>query len=139
MIQIPNNNSSKINNQCSTLDIFPTILDLANISKNDINFQGKSLFSLQENNNESRDIFVETGGLYGPWPSPEKHNVFCVKSNGKKLIFNETPETWEFYNLIKDPNEQNNLYDVNLQDVKVLKKLLIKFLKNNNVDSVLIN
>ena len=139
MIQIPNNNSSKINNQCSTLDIFPTILDLANISKNDINFQGKSLFSLQENNNESRDIFVETGGLYGPWPSPEKHNVFCVKSNGKKLIFNETPETWEIYNLIKDPNEQNNLYDVNLQDVKVLKKLLIKFLKNNNVDSVLIN
>ena len=97
------------------------------------------MFSLQENNNESRDIFVETGGLYGPWPSPEKHNVFCVKSNGKKLIFNETPETWEFYNLIKDPNEQNNLYDVNLQDVKVLKKLLIKFLKNNNVDSVLIN
>ena len=77
MIQIPNNNSSKINNQCSTLDIFPTILDLANISKNDINFQGKSLFSLKENNNESRDIFVETGGLYGPWPSPEKHNVFC--------------------------------------------------------------
>ena len=139
MIQIPNNNSSKINNQCSTLDIFPTILDLANISKNDINFQGKSLISLQENNNESRDIFVETGGLYGPWPSPEKHNVFCVKSNGKKLIFNETPETWEFYNLIKDANEQNNLYDVNLQDVKVLKKLLIKFLKNNNVDSVLIN
>jgi arylsulfatase A-like enzyme len=139
MIQIPNNNNLEINNQCSTLDIFPTILDLANISKNDINFQGKSLLPLQENNNESRDVFVETGGLYGPWPSPEKHNVFCVKSNGKKLIFNETPETWEFYDLIKDPNEQNNLYDVTLQDVKVLKKLLIKFLKNNNVDSVLIN
>jgi arylsulfatase A-like enzyme len=139
MIQTPSNSNLEINNQCSTLDIFPTILELANISKDNINLQGKSLLSLKENNNESRDVFVETGGLYGPWPSPEKHNVFCVKSNRKKLIFNETPQTWEFYDLKKDPNEQNNLYDTSLQDVKTLKKLLIKFLQENNVESVLVN
>ena len=40
---------------------------------------------------ENRDVFIETGGLYGPWPSPKKHNVFCIKSNNKKLIYNDIP------------------------------------------------
>ena len=51
------------------------------------NVQGKSLFSLIESKSElERDVFVETGGLYGPWPSPKKHNVFCIRSENKKLI-----------------------------------------------------
>ena len=71
--------------------------------------QGKSLLPLISNSTfEDRDVFVETGGLYGPWPSPEKHNVFCVRVNNKKLIYNDTPQTWEFYELDNDPNEINN-------------------------------
>ena len=102
--------------------------------------QGESLISFLENpNEEERDVFVETGGLYGPWPSPDKHNVFCIKSNGKKLIFNETPKTWEFYNLKLDSEEKNNIYDENSEDVKNLKKLLINYMIENNIDSSLIN
>ena len=68
---------------------------------------------------ENRSIFVETGGLYGPWPSPEKHNIFCVKVDGKKLIYNDTPQTWEFYDLKNDPNEWTNLSgDPSLAKVK---------------------
>ena len=55
---------------------------------------------------ENRDVFIETGGLYGPWPSPKKHNVFCIKSNNKKLIYNDIPESWEFYDLLNDSSEQ---------------------------------
>ena len=41
----------------------------------------------------------------------EKHNIFCVKIHGKKLIYNDTPQTWEFYDLKNDPNELHNIYD----------------------------
>jgi len=139
MIKIPNTKKQFIDNQCRTIDIFPTILELANIPyDNSSELDGKTLFSFLDNSTtDERDVFVETGGLYGPWPSPEKHNVFCVKSNGKKLIFNETPNTWEFYNLNSDPCELANIYDENSEDVKNLKKLLIDHMKKNQIDSIL--
>ena len=141
MLKIPHSKKQIIANQCSTIDLFPTILDLAGIPKDSTsNFQGKSLIPFLENNEEKdRDVFVETGGLYGPWPSPEKHNVFCVKSNGKKLIYNGTPQTWEYYDLESDPLEENNLYDDSSSNVQNLKKLLLKFMKENNIDLALIN
>jgi len=141
MLKIPNAEKKVINKQCRTIDLFPTILDLAKISKESmLELQGESLISFLENpNEEERSVFVETGGLYGPWPSPDKHNVFCVKSNGKKLIFNETPKTWEFYNLKLDSEEKNNIYDKNSDDIKNLKKLLINYMIKNNIDSSLVN
>jgi len=139
MIKIPNTKKQFIDNQCRTIDIFPTILELANIPyDNSSELDGKTLFSFLDNSTtDERDVFVETGGLYGPWPSPEKHNVFCVKSKGKKLIFNETPNAWEFYNLNSDPCELANIYDENSEDVKNLKKLLIDHMKKNQIDSIL--
>ena len=140
MLKIPKIENKIIDEQCRTIDIFPTILDLANIPQEpSLNLQGKSLIPFLENNLEpERDVFVETGGLYGPWPSPDKHNVFCVRSKRKKLIYNEKPETWEYYDLLLDPKEENNLYDSTLSEVKNLKKLLIMFMTENNIDSVLI-
>ena len=139
MIKIPNTKKQFIDNQCRTIDIFPTILELANISSDELSkLDGKTLFSFLDNSaTDERDVFAETGGLYGPWPSPEKHNVFCVKSKGKKLIINETPNTWEFYNLNSDPCELDNIYDENSEDVKNLKNLLINHMKKNQIDSIL--
>ena len=58
----------------------------------------RSTQSHEKNNKaKNREVFVETGGLYGPWPSPHKHNVFCIKFDNGKLIYNDTPQTWEFY------------------------------------------
>ena len=139
MFKIPNTKKQFIDNQCRTIDIFPTILELANIPYDNLSeLDGQTLFSFLDNSTtDERDVFVETGGLYGPWPSPEKHNVFCVKSKGKKLIFNETPNTWEFYNLNSDPCELTNIYDENSEDVKNLKNLLIDHMKKNQIDSIL--
>mgnify|MGYP001601586926 CR=1 FL=1 len=86
---------------------------------------------------EEREIFVETGGIYGPWPSAKKHNVFCVRSQQKKLIYNDTPETWEFYKISEDPNEMNNIYDEKLEDVKKFKKKMMFYFNENKINTKL--
>ncbi len=137
ILHIPNYQGKIIENQCSTIDIFPTILDLANVKSKTIDKkQGESLFSLiTQTENNDRETFAETGGLYGPWPSPEKHNVFCLKHNGKKIIYNDTPGTWEFYNLKNDPNEIKNIFDENSEIVNNFKKRLLHYLKENEIST----
>lgn len=128
--------SKTISQQCSTLDIFPTILDFLGIdSSQNPSLQGKSLLELIKNPSlPDRDVFVETGGLYGPWPSPKKHNVFCLRKNNTKLIYNDTPQTWEFYDLQNDPNETKNIF-TDFSEIKSLKEQLISFLQSNKVST----
>ena len=135
VMKIPGREKQLINDPCRTIDIFPTILDLANISSNpELELDGENLFSLMNNSNKNeREIFSETGGLYGPYPSPEKHNVFCYKFNSKKIIFNQTPNTCEFYDLNSDPNESNNIYENNSETIKLYKKRLEQHLKSNKI------
>lgn len=135
IIHIPGQAPKKIDKQCRTIDIFPTIAEITGAQiEQSSKIQGESLLSFIENPNaEDREVFVETGGLYGPWPSPKKHNVFCVKINQKKLIYNDTPQTWEFYDLKNDPKELNNLYNENSKEVKFLKERLIHYFQENNI------
>ena len=77
--------------------------------------------------------------MYGPWPSPEKHNVFCVRTKNKKLIYNDTPQTWEFYNLINDPFEHDNKFDENIPEILEMKKRLVYYLKENKIHTNLIH
>jgi arylsulfatase A-like enzyme len=132
---IPRIQSNVINKQCRTIDILPTIAELAGINSNELkNVQGESLLHLIKNKNtQERELFVETGGLYGPWPSPKKHNMFCVKIHGKKLIYNDTSQTWEFYDLKNDPNELHNIYDEHSKQINDLKKKLISYFKKNKI------
>lgn len=136
MMKIPKTIPACITTQCSTLDIFPTILDSVGIPTENIEqLQGKSLLEFLSNPNASeREVFVETGGLYGPWPSPEKPNVFCIKFDSKKLIYNKSPNTWEFYDLKIDPDELNNIYDENSELIKIYKRKLIKYFSDNKID-----
>ena len=136
VIKIPNVPPKHIDYQCRTIDLYPTIVDLVgmDLKQLDKKMQGKTLSPfLSEKEKNDREVFVETGGLYGPWPSPEKHNVFCVRTKNKKLIYNDTPQTWEFYDLKSDPNELNNIYDENLNDVINLKQQLINHFKENEI------
>ena len=132
---IPDQTPKEVNVQCRTIDLFPTIAEIAGARKEQFDGKhGESLFSLIDNPDaEEREVFVETGGLYGPWPSPKKHNVFCVKLNQKKLIYNDTPGTWEFYDLENDPKELNNLYSKNLEEIKFFKERLINYFKENDI------
>ena len=140
IMYIPNETPRIVQNQCSTIDIFPTIAEIAGLKlDNDCsNVLGKSLFNfIRGSENNDREVFVETGGLHGPWPSPKRHNVFCVRKNNKKLIYNDTPETWEFYDLKNDPQEANNIHDENSQDVIEFKNRLLDHLKTLQIKTKL--
>ena len=134
IMHVPGMDSDVIDKQCRTIDLLPTIAELINAKFNNEKekIQGESLFPLIRNKNmEEREVFVETGGLYGPWPSPKKHNVFCIRKNKKKLIYNQTPKTWEFYDLESDPKELNNIYDKESELTKFYKERLFHYLKEN--------
>ena len=115
-----------------TIDILPTILDSLEIPEIESNkkIQGTSLRKLVlgtalEKNTE-RYAYSETGGVEGPWPSPEKPNVMCLRSKKWKLIHNLTPDSWELYNLEKDPEEVSNLIDEDLNLTKFLKEKMFE-------------
>lgn len=135
MLKIPQTIPRNINVQCRTIDIFPTLVEIAGLDTDQFKqIQGRSLFELIDDPSQpDREVFVETGGLYGFWPSPNKPNVFCVKVNDKKLIYNDTPMTWEFYDLIQDPHELQNTYDENLPEIQFLKSRLVYYLQNNKI------
>lgn len=113
----------------STIDICPTILDLCNIKKK---MQGisiaKYLLGDVREPEERKYAYSETGGLQGPHPSPYQPNVFCVKTHSHKLIFHQTPNEWKLFDLIKDPQEQNNLYGGNLTIEHELKQKLLEWI-----------
>jgi len=138
IIQIPGLEKDKINNQCSILDFFPTILELYGI-KSDLDYkvEGNDLTELMYNDNlpEENPIFIETGGLYGYWPSPKKHNVFCIRWKQRKLIYNDTPNTWEYYDIRTDPNEKNNIYNENSNEIKEMKEKMMYFLNKNKINT----
>ena len=137
ILSIPGQTPKELDKQCRTIDLYPTIAEIAGARKEQFDSkQGESLFSLIDNPDaKHREVFVETGGLYGPWPSPKKHNVFCVKMNQKKLIYNDTPETWEFYDLKNDPKELNNLYEKNSVEIRYFKERLLYYFKENKINT----
>ncbi len=116
-----------------TIDIFPTILDLAKINSNLDRPGGSFAEFLLGNSNELREkdyTFSETGALHGLHPSPEKSNVFCVKTPTQKLMYLESPKQWKFFDLIDDPNELENKYGTNPEIEKKLKTILNEFINN---------
>ena len=124
----------------SNIDILPTILDLLGIKINQgskkldglslvpfLDQQSKRTFFDKFFKRDERYIFAETGGLYGPWPSPDSPNVRCIRTDKWKLIHNMAPDTWELYKLTNDPDENSNLYD---SEPAVFNNLQKKLMEN---------
>jgi len=133
-ILMPNTKGKEIKFQTRIIDIMPTLLDISNIDVDDSyeHLQGSSLMPLMEGKEKKdRIAFSETGGLYGPWPSHHEHNVFCIRTPNTKLVFNKTPNTWEMYDLAKDPQEKKNTYKENSKLAMKLKKILLEHIKSN--------
>ena len=78
---------------------------------------------------EHKYTFSETGGLQGPFPSPKKHNVFCIKSTKYKLIFYKDANEKLLFDLMNDPNEIKNLYGTGLEIEKELEEKLLEYMK----------
>ena len=107
------------------IDVMPTILDCLQVSTDQscLRMQGQSLLNLinqttdqnkskpDEDSEFQKVAYSETGGVNGPWPSPNAPNIKCVRTKKWKLIHNLTPDTWELYNLKNDPQELKNVVD----------------------------
>lgn len=115
----------------STIDIFPTLLDICNIT-NIFDSKGNSFFDYLIGNTgspiSSKYTFSETGALHGPFVSPEKSNVFCIKNNEFKLIYLKDTDDWELYCLTDDPLETKNLIGTGLDIENKLKIILQKWI-----------
>jgi arylsulfatase A-like enzyme len=126
-IFMPGMQAKEIGAQVSLIDVLPTLLEELDIAP-DAGFeeiQGKSLFPfISGTEDKDRVAFTETGGLTGPWPSPEKHNVFSMRMDGFKVV--KTPDGWELYNLHKDPLELDNLASTEKKLLSMLQPLLQK-------------
>ena len=126
---LKNNSSSSL---ISSIDILPTILDLSGITIS-AKLPGKSFSKFLKGEKtylEEKDFtFSETGALHGPFPSPEKSNVFCIKTSTHKLIFQKDQNEWSLYDLKNDPNELNNLFGKGVSVENLLKKQLLAWIK----------
>ena len=112
------------------LDVPPTILDVLNIKKPP-SFMGKSLLNAIGN---SKAIFSESAkpDLINLKYDLSKKTISCIK--GKfKLILNELRETKELYDLEKDFQERDNLFNSEDETCKKLLSLIGEHLLNENV------
>ena len=119
-----NMDSSKL---FSVTQIFPTLLDICNLKNPSSLSIFPSMTSKSPNFPDVEFTFSETGGLQGPYPSPMKPNVFCIKNLKFKLIYYETPDKFELFNLEDDPLEINNIYGTGLEIEEILRIKLFEW------------
>ena len=115
----------------SSLQLFPTILDLCQIkfnSKTNLPSLMPYFVGNLDTKIELPYVFSETGGLQGPFPSPKEPNVFCIKNSRYKLIFFKTSKEWKMFDLIKDPREEENIFGKQIKEEKVLQDKLTKWI-----------
>lgn len=110
------------------LDIAPTVLDAARVPiPKDI--QGKSFLPVVTKKAKGRDA------MYYHYYENGEHSVsphFGIRTTRYKLIrFYKRVESWELYDLKKDPNEMNNLYGKKeyQKTTEALRKKLFELIK----------
>lgn len=99
----------RIEGMTSTMDILPTVLEMAGIAPEPGLHRGISLLSQVGGTPEDRALYIETGGVRGPNPSPHYPNIKGIRTRDWKFIFNATTWDFELYNLTKDPLETVNV------------------------------
>ncbi len=128
----------KVNDLLMTIDIAPTMLELAGV-KVPSDIQGESFSSLLKGEKGKRKI------LYYHYYEDGIHNVsphFGISDGRFKLIrFYDKINSWELYDLQKDSSEMNNVYGdadfVKIQE-KMMKRLKNEILKQDDSEAMLI-
>ena len=113
-------------------DLVPTIMDLAKI-ETDINFDGQSLMALVQGevpSYESEFYITECTWMrkHG-WRTPQWKLIVALEPD-----FHFKPPV-ELYNLIEDPDENNNLADEQPEMVTLLKKRMRTWIKKREMET----
>ena len=132
-----------IKEQVQLKDLFHTIINLTGLPNSYITLK-KSIMNQIETNTTPEYIF-------GEYPNPKKvmhhlidshrrtitkslipkifNDLYFVRSNSYKYIKYDNLPIEEFYDLLNDPNEQNNIFDKNNEEYKKMKLFLENQLK----------
>ncbi|NOX65916.1 MAG: DUF4976 domain-containing protein, partial [Chlorobi bacterium] len=103
--------NSVSNNFVMNIDYAPTFLDYAGVEiPSDI--QGKSIRPILEGNNPSdwrKSMYYHYYEYPHGWHKVHKH--YGIRTDRFKLIYFYGIDYWEFFDLEKDPDELNNIYE----------------------------
>ncbi len=118
-------------------DLVPTILELAEIERPDINFDGRSLMQMVRGevaSFESEMYITECTWMrkHG-WRTPEWKLIITLEPD-----FHFKPEV-ELYNLIADPDENNNLAETEPEVVVLLKTRMEQWIAKREAETGLPN
>lgn len=105
------------------IDIFPTICSLLNRNVSQLELQGSDFLSSKRRDKELKTIYAET--FKGKIPR-------SIQTENHKLIYNTGEKEYEFYDLVKDYEEKNNLSGRGLPEEMALRKELLKILESEN-------
>ena len=105
----------------TTLDMFPTLIDIVGLNRNDINevHDGISLVNLFEADPKRRDrqIGFRVGENLG-WLDNDYKLIYYrdyakafIDDVWSPQILQSLPRQWELYNVVEDPSEENNLME----------------------------
>ena len=122
---MPGFNPVEISQQIRTIDFMPTILELLHISldKNYSKLDGESLLPLIGGQRITEKIaYSESGNPLEEKKPPKTPNIKSVRTSKWKLIINMYNNSKELYDLEKDPEENTNLIDTNLEIQEILWK-----------------
>jgi arylsulfatase A-like enzyme/Tfp pilus assembly protein PilF len=112
----------RVKTQVRTVDVFPTILDILKIPLSN-NIHGKSLIPLFFKDEKDRFAYSES---LAPRMQYNWGELYSLRTTKFKYI--EAPRP-EFYDLIKDPKELNNLFGRKKKISKEFKDRLFKIIK----------
>jgi len=132
---MPGFNPIEISQQIRTIDFMPTILELLHIplDKNYSKLDGESLLPLIGGQKITEKIaYSESGNPLEEKKPPKTPNIKSVRTSKWKLIINMYNNSKELYDLEKDPEENTNLIDTNLEIQEILWK---KFLEIQNTSA----
>ncbi|BDQ31798.1 iduronate-2-sulfatase [Nitrosopumilus zosterae] len=125
-----------ITNQVKQVDIFPTIVDLVEISSNIKNIDGQSLVPLISNPSQKDSYtYIETGARnFKNAKNPTLHgNIIGLRTPKYKYwrSRNDSTKNVTLYDLENDPNEENNIAEKNQSVVISMEEIIVNMKKNS--------
>jgi len=130
---------TRIEHIVQTVDIFPTILEMAGIEDKKVwkEMQGKSLLSALDGPvrefamaevQKPTEPFVIIASRYAGWdPRTFNYHLKCARTLKYKYIWSSNMRD-ELYNIVEDPYEQNNIISEKPEIAEELRKKLEDFL-----------
>jgi len=108
-------------NLVSNIDISPTILYLFGLEPLEA-FKGHSFLPLK--NYPQKGVFGEAIGKTSNQEKETDQPIYFYQENDLKIIYQESDQSWEMYNLNKDPQELNNLINISDKSKDMKKKIM---------------